>query len=154
MKISFLLNPKKKSLITNSNILMRLSQSQIKWNFLLFYCYILSHVQLLTTPWTVSCQAPLSMEFSRQEYWSGLPFPPLRNLSNPGIEPKAPALAGRFLTTEPPGKPNFLAKGHSLANVGAQQCIWPNPMCVEYTLLVFWILWGISDAFDFISYGF
>ena len=67
-KISFLLNPKKKSLITNNNILMGLSQLQIKWNFLLFYFYVLSCVQLLATPWTVACQAPLSMEFSRQEY--------------------------------------------------------------------------------------
>ena len=125
MKISFLLNPKKKSFITNNNILMGLSQLQIKWNFLLFYFHVLSHVQLLATPWTVACQAPLSMEFSRQEY-SRLPFPPLRNLSNPGIEPESPALAGGFFTTEPPGKPYFLAKAQSLANIGAQQCIWPN----------------------------
>ena len=126
IKISFLLNPKKKSLITNNNILMGLSQLQIKWNFLLFYFFMLSCVQLLATPWTVACQAPLSMEFSRQEYSSGLPFPPLRNLSNPGVEPESPALAGGFFTTEPPGKPYFLAEAQSLANVGAQQCIWSN----------------------------
>ena len=57
------------------------------------------------TLWTVACQAPLPMEFSRQEHWIGLPFPPSGDLSNPGIEPASPAslvLAGRFFTT---GKP-------------------------------------------------
>ena len=54
---------------------------------------------------TVACQAPLFMGFSRQEYWNGLPFPPLGDLSNPGIEPMSLALAGNFCTTEPPGKP-------------------------------------------------
>jgi len=57
------------------------------------------------TPWTVACQAPLSMGLSWQEYWSGLPFPPSGwNLSNPGIEPVStatPALAGIFFITEP-----------------------------------------------------
>ena len=48
-----------------------------------------SHVQLFATPWTVDCQAPLSMGFSRQEYWSGLPSPPLGDLPNPGIERKS-----------------------------------------------------------------
>ena len=51
-------------------------------------------------------QAPLSMGFPRQEYWSGLPCPPPGDLPDPGIEPASPALAGRFFTTEPPGKPN------------------------------------------------
>ena len=56
---------------------------------------------------TVAHQAPLSMGFPKQEYWSGLPFPSSGDLSDPGIEPTslmAPALAGRLLTTEPPGK--------------------------------------------------
>ena len=57
---------------------------------------MLSHVQLFVTPWTVALQAPLSMEFSRQEDWSGLPFPPPGDLSNPGIEPASSALTGRF----------------------------------------------------------
>ena len=68
----------------------------------------LSHVWLFVTPWTVACQAPLSMGFSRQEYWNGLPFPPPGNFPDPGIEttsPASPALAGRFFTTAPPGKP-------------------------------------------------
>ena len=70
-------------------------------------CAVFSRVWLFATPWAVAHQAPLSMEFSRQEYWSGLPFPTSRDLSNPGIESKSlasPALAGRFFTTEPPGK--------------------------------------------------
>ena len=65
----------------------------------------LNCVQLFATQWTVACQSPLSMGFSRQEYWSGLPFPTPRSLSNPGIElgsPESPALAGGFFTTEPP----------------------------------------------------
>ena len=52
----------------------------------------LSHVQLIATPWTIAYQAPLSMGFSRQEYWSGLPFPFPGNLPDPGIEPGSPAL--------------------------------------------------------------
>ena len=62
------------------------------------------HVRLFATPWTVACQAPLSMEFCRQEYWSGLPFTSPGDLPDSGIKPKSPALAGRFFTTEPPGK--------------------------------------------------
>ena len=68
-----------------------------------------SHVRLFVTPWTVALQAPLSMGFSRQGYWSGWPCPPPRDLPNPGIEPvplMSPALAGRFFTLVPPGKPS------------------------------------------------
>ena len=60
------------------------------------------------TPWTVACQAPLSIEFSRQEQWSGLPFPPPGDLPDPEIEPESPMsplLADRFFTTEAPGSP-------------------------------------------------
>ena len=68
---------------------------------------MLSHVRLFVTPWTVARQAALSMEFSRQEYWSGVPFPPSGDLPDPRIEPvssASPALAGSFFTTAPPGK--------------------------------------------------
>ena len=65
----------------------------------------LSHVQLFVTPWTVARQAPLSMEFPRQEYWSGLPFLLPGDLPDPGIEPTSLALAGRCFTTELPGRP-------------------------------------------------
>ena len=60
---------------------------------------------ILATLGTIAHQAPLSMEFSRQEYWSGLPFPTPGYLPNPGIKPKSPTLVGEFFTTEPPGKP-------------------------------------------------
>ena len=72
---------------------------------------MLSHfnrVQLIAIPWTVALEAPLFMEFSRQEYWNGLPFPSPGDIPNPEIEPKKeiePALAGRFFATAPPGKP-------------------------------------------------
>ncbi len=65
----------------------------------------LSRVQLFVTPWTVTRQAPLSMRFPRQEYWSGLPFPSPGDLPNPGIEPGSPALQADALPSEPPGKP-------------------------------------------------
>ena len=64
-----------------------------------------SHVQLFATLWTVALQSPLSMGFSRQEYWSGLPFLPIGGLPDPEIKPASPALADGFFTTEPPGKP-------------------------------------------------
>ena len=64
----------------------------------------LSRVRLFATPWTVAYKAPLSMEFSRKEYWSGLPFPSPGDLPNPGIEPKSPALQADALPSEPPGK--------------------------------------------------
>ena len=56
----------------------------------------------------MACQDPLSMGFSRQEYWSGLPFPPPGGLPDPGIKPTSLALIGGFLTIEPPGKPSLL----------------------------------------------
>ena len=63
-----------------------------------------SHVQLFVTPWTVACQVPLHMGFSRQEYWSGLPYSPPGDLPNPSIEPRSPALQADSLPFEPPEK--------------------------------------------------
>ena len=63
---------------------------------------LLSRVQLFATPWTVAYHTPSSMRFSRQEYWSGLPFPSPGNLPNPGIKPGSPALEADALTSEPP----------------------------------------------------
>ena len=63
-----------------------------------------SHVQLFTTLWTVACQAPLSMGFPRQEYWSGLPFPSSGDLPDQGIEPGSPALQVDSLLSESQGK--------------------------------------------------
>ena len=79
---------------------------------------MLSHVQLFVTPWTIAYQLPLSMKFSRQEYWSGLLFPPPWDLPVPEIELMSlvsPALAGKFFSTEPPGKPNMK---HNLVHLG------------------------------------
>ena len=93
-----------------------------------------SHVSLFVTLWTVACQAPLSMGFSRQEYWSGLPFPPQGYLHDPEIKLASimfPALVGKFFTTsttwEPPKKiyiyiyvgfPGGSAMKNQLANAG------------------------------------
>ena len=69
---------------------------------------LLSRVQLFVTLWTVAHQAPPSMGFSRQEYWSGLPFPSPGYLPDPGIEPRSPVLQADALTSEPPGKPKVI----------------------------------------------
>ena len=81
----------------------------------LFYCAIglgktmlvLSHVQVFVIPWAVACQAPLCMEFCRQEYWSGLLFPSPGELHDPGIIPKSAALQAESLPSELPAKPIF-----------------------------------------------
>ena len=70
-----------------------------------------SPVRLFATLWTVARQDPLSMRFSKQEYWGGLPFPSPGDLPDPWIEPESlvsPALAGGFITTAPPGKPHLI----------------------------------------------
>ena len=66
---------------------------------------LLNHVRLFVTPWTVAYQALLSMGFSRQEYWSGLPFPSPGDLPDPGIEPRSPTLQADALPSEAPGRP-------------------------------------------------
>ena len=68
-------------------------------------CKLLSRSQLFVTPWVITCQVPLSMGFSRQEHWSGLPFPSPGDLPNPGIKPGSPTLQVDSLPAEPPGKP-------------------------------------------------
>ena len=85
----------------------------------------LSHVQLCETLWTVAHQAPLSIGFSRQEYWSGLPYPPPRDLPNPRIEPRSPALQVDSLPSEPPGKP-WKKMGHMSKWVVHEQKILGN----------------------------
>ena len=71
-------------------------------------CDLFSRVHLFVTPWTEAHQAPLSVEFFRQKYWSGLPFPFPRDLSDPGIEPGSPTLQADSLLSEPPEKPNHI----------------------------------------------
>ena len=73
---------------------------------------MLSHVRLFVTLWTAALQASLSVEFSRQAYWSELPFPTPGDLLDPGMEPVSPGspvLADRFFTTDLPGKPDLKA---------------------------------------------
>ena len=77
----------------------------------------LSRVRLFEAQWTVAYQAPPSMGFSRQEYWSGLPFPSPGDLPDPGIEPRFPSLEADALTSEPPG-----AKGKPGLNKGEDCC--------------------------------
>ena len=99
------------------------------------YCFV---VQLLSrlrlffmTPWTVACQAPLSMRFSRQEYWSGLPFPFPENIPNPGMEPQTPTLAGRLFSTESLMKP---IKNKYYINLNAQIA---SSICQEFSVCYF-----------------
>ena len=86
-----------------------------------WFCVVLTRVRLCATPWTVACQSALSMGFSRQEYWSGLPFPPPGDLPHPGIEPGSPSLWADALLSEPPGKSQFyswpLANDAPVANI-------------------------------------
>ena len=77
----------------------------------LFACVRAQSCPTLCNTLTVAHQAPVSMEFTRHGYWSGLPFPSPGDLPDPGIKPAplaSPALAGRFFTTEPPGKPIYV----------------------------------------------
>ena len=93
---------------TITNFFVSLTLSIYLRGFLWVYAQSLSWVQLFAAPWTVAHQAPLSMGFSGQEHWSGLPCPPPGDLPSPGVEPASlvsSALAGRFFTPAPPGKP-------------------------------------------------
>ena len=77
----------------------------------MYMCVCVTHfscVQLFATPWTIARQAPLSTEFSRQEYWSELPCPSLGDLPDPRIEPGSPTLQAGSLPTEQPGKPSMV----------------------------------------------
>ena len=75
-------------------------------------------------------QPPLSVEFSRQEYWSGLPFPTLGALPNPGIEPTPPAFSGRFFLTAPPGKSVYTSYlCQSLGPLPGNLCFQPGKLC-------------------------
>ena len=91
----FLANKKMRNKIWNSS---RVALDLLKWKCQLLSCVWLCH------PTDCSCQAPPSMEFSRQEYWSGLPFPSPGDLPNPGMESGSPELWADSLTSEPPGK--------------------------------------------------
>ena len=97
---------------------------------------LLSRVQLSAASQTVAHQASLSMGFPRQEYWSGLPFPPPGDLPDPGIEPASlvsPALAGGFVMTAPPGKPRYT---HSSKEKRSQRRIKCSPRNMKHTFMV------------------
>ena len=92
----------------------------------------LSHVRLFATPWTVAYQAPPSVGFSRQEYWSGLPFPSPGDLPNPGIEPRSPALQADALPSKPPGTLKVKQFESKETNLQIQlSCIYPESFCIE-----------------------
>ena len=83
---------------------------QVSFSLSFLYVGVLncfSGVHLFATPETVACQAPVSMGFSRQEYWSGLPLPPPGDLLDPGIKSRSPALQADSFTTEPPRNDSF-----------------------------------------------
>ena len=81
-----------------------------------------SRVRLFATLWTVAYQVPPSMGFSRQEYWSGVPFPSPGDLPHPGIEPGSPALEADALASEPPGKPSKRPPNRSMLLQMAKFC--------------------------------
>ena len=87
--------------------ILRISLFKLSLVFVMYErkCESISCVWLFATPWYVAHQTPLSVEFSKQEYWSGLPFPSPEDLPEPGIEPWFPALWADSLPAEPPGKP-------------------------------------------------
>ena len=93
-----------------------------------------SCVQLFATLWTIAHQAPLSMGFSRQEYWSGLPFFAPGNFPDPGIEPRSTALQVDSLPAEPPGKPN--SKTFSSVQSLSHVRLFSTPWTVTYQALL------------------
>ena len=132
-----------------------LASHQLLWRNL-YFCHLLllCSGQVMFDSWatqqTVALQALLSMGLSRQEYWSGyhfllqgiiliqglLPFPPLRNLPDPGIEPMSLALAGRFFTTEPPGKPTSILNQDHLPLFRFKPCFISSVFFLLNSLLV------------------
>ena len=87
----------------------------------------LSFVGLFAISWTVACQAPLSMGFSRQGYWSGLPSPSPEDLPNPGMKPRSSALHADCLPSEPPGEPRVTKEEH-LTDKGVDDPESPPPL--------------------------
>ena len=91
-----------------TSLLLYCTLYRLQYRVNITFIYVLScfsHVQLFAAPWSIAHQAPLSMGFSRQEYWSGLPFHSPGDLLNPGMEPGSPALNTDSLLSEPTGKP-------------------------------------------------
>ena len=99
-------------IIYNLSAQLRVTEWLQRFCFLCFFFFFISDISVscslmsdsFATPWTVARQAPLSMKFSWQEYWSGQPFPSPGNLPNPRIEPRSPAFLADSLSSQPPGK--------------------------------------------------
>ena len=89
-------------------------RSEVKWSEVKWSCSVVSDS---ATPWTVAYQAPQFMEFSRLEYWSGLPFPSPWELPDPGMEPRSPALRADTLPSEPPAVTNL----ETFPNINSEQ---------------------------------
>ena len=106
-------------------------------------------VRLLATPWTRACQSPLSMEFSRQEYWSGQLFPFPGDLSNPGIKARSHVLQVDSLPSEPPGKP----KNTGVGSLSLFQGIFPTQESNRVLLHCRRILYQLSYQGSPIKYG-
>ena len=99
---------------------------------------LLSHVRLFATPWTVAHQAPPSMGFSRQEYWSGLPFPSPGDLPNPGIKSRSPILQADTLTSEPPGKHGSNSSGSHLHRPAWTRVVFPGHLSWKELWIHLW----------------
>ena len=131
-----------------------------------------SCVQLFETPWTVACQAPLSKEFFRPEYQNVLPFSSPGDLSNPGIEPRSPALQVGSLSSEPPGKPKCFSRFSqpsealsAAASVGVLCLTAPwlpsislctvllTPRCMCLKLLLLFSRWVVSNSLQPMDYS-
>ena len=97
-------------------------------------------VYLFATPWTIACQTPLPTELSRQEYWSGLPFPSPEDIPNPEIKPRSPALQADSLPSEPLGKP----KNTGVRRLSLLQGIFPTQESNLGLLHCRWILYQLS----------
>ena len=95
----------------------------------------------LVTPWTVACQAPLSIGFSRQEYWSELSFPPPGDFPNPGIEPRSPTLQVDSLPSEPAGKPSGWIIFHCIDT--------SHVVCFSVELIDVWIVSLFFDCYGY-----
>ena len=102
----------------NKKALCKVSVHSLRCQSLLLCCaQSLNHVRLSVTPWTVAHQAPVSMEFSMQEYWIKFAFPPPGDLPDAGIKPTSPALASGFFTTAPPWRPTARGIIHQFINI-------------------------------------
>ena len=86
------------------DVLLKVAHACLTLKYTVVAVQLLTCVLLFATPQTAECQASLSMGFSRQEYWSGLPRPPPGDLSNLGLKPRPPTLQADFLPSEPPGE--------------------------------------------------